>query len=121
MISVCPEVLGGLPTPRPSAEIVGGSVVTVDGRDVTSAFELGATTVGTLATLHEARVAILKDGSPSCGSTFIYDGSFTGATLRGEGITASLLRSQGVAVFSEHQIEAAAEYLNSLEDQMIVR
>ena len=114
VVSVCPEMLGGLGTPRPPAEIVNdGSrrVVTPEGVDVTAAFETGARA----AADQQALVAILKDGSPSCGSSFIYDGTFSKSRVAAEGITAALLRERGVAVFSEDQIEAADEFIERLE------
>ena len=112
VVSVCPEMLGGLGTPRPPAEILGDRVLTRDGADVTAAFEAGARA----AAANVAVVAILKDGSPSCGSTFVYDGTFSKTRVDGGvGITASLLRSRGVAVFSEEQIDAAAEYVSAIE------
>jgi len=120
VVSVCPEVLGGLGTPRPPAEIVqiGGlrRVNANDGRDVTAAFERGASDALDQAVRHGARIAILKEGSPSCGSSFVYDGTFTSTRVNGgEGVTTALLRSRGIRVFSEHELEAAAEYLASVE------
>jgi uncharacterized protein YbbK (DUF523 family) len=113
VVAVCPEVLGGLATPRPPAEIVGDRVVTRDGDDVTGSFLDGARIVAELADLHGIRAAILKNGSPSCASSFIYDGTFSGATTQGEGMTARTLRTKGIAVFSEDQIEDAERYLEA--------
>jgi len=119
VVSVCPEVLGGLGTPRPPAEIVhvGGlrRVTANTGRDVTSEFERGAAEALQQATRHGARVAILKEGSPSCGSTFVYDGTFTSARVDGAGVTTALLRAHGIRVFSEQALEAAAEYVEAIE------
>jgi uncharacterized protein YbbK (DUF523 family) len=118
VISVCPEMLGGLGTPRPPAEIVNdGSrrVITRAGADVTHAFEDGARLSAEDAVANDVRVAILKSGSPSCGSSFIYDGTFSKTAIPGEGITAALLRSQGIVVFSEEELDAAEEYVVSLE------
>lgn len=119
IVTVCPEVLGGLGTPRPPAEIVhaGGlrMVRTNGGRDVTKEFEAGAAESLRQAARAGARVAILKEGSPSCGSTYVYDGTFTGTRLAGEGVTASLLREQGIRVFSENELDAAADYIATLE------
>lgn len=114
VVSVCPEMLGGLGTPRPPAEIVAGTrrVVTRDGVDVTAAFEAGARAAAEQAIAH---VAVLKEGSPSCGSSFVYDGTFSKTSIAGEGVTAALLRARGVAVFSEDQIEAADEYIKLVE------
>jgi uncharacterized protein YbbK (DUF523 family) len=123
LISTCPEVAGGLPTPRPPAEVrwvsndgkVRPLVKTNEGRDVTHALARGAESALELAHRFGIRVAILKDGSPSCGSSTIFDGTFTGTKLPGEGVTAALLRAHGVHVFSEHEIENAAACLHALE------
>jgi len=118
VVSVCPEMLGGLGTPRPPAEIVNdGSrrVLTRDGGDVTIAFENGARAAADEGRAHDVRMAILKAGSPSCGSSFIYDGTFSKTPIEGEGITAALLRRNGIAVFSEDQLDAAERYVASLE------
>lgn len=120
IVSACPEMLGGLPTPRPPAEIVAADdrarrVTTRDGRDVTQAFEDGARAVAALAEADRIRVAILKEGSPSCGSSLIYDGTFRGIKVPGEGVTAAFLRAQGIAVFSEEHLDAADAYIGALE------
>jgi uncharacterized protein YbbK (DUF523 family) len=119
VVSVCPEVLGGLGTPRPPAEMVhvGGlrRVRANDGRDVTAEFEHGAADALNAAIRHGARVAILKEGSPSCGSSYVYDGTFTSTRLDGEGVTAALLRANGIRVFSELELDKAAEYVATLE------
>ena len=121
VVSVCPEVLGGLGTPRPPAEIihVGGvrRVHANDGRDVTAEFERGAADALEQAVRHGAPVAILKEGSPSCGSTFVYDGTFTGTRVSGDGVAAALFRGYGVRVFSENDLDAAAEYVAALESR----
>jgi uncharacterized protein YbbK (DUF523 family) len=112
-------MLGGLGSPRPPAEIVAGEdalrIITLEGRDVTGAFESGARVVGEQAGNVGARLAILKEDSPSCGTSFVYDGTFSGSRVAGEGVTATLLRGRDIAVFSENEIDAAAEYLASLE------
>ncbi len=118
VVSACPEMLGGLGTPRPPAEIVNdGSrrVRTNGGVDVTREFEAGAAATAQLASSNAVRVAILKNNSPSCGSGFIYDGTFSSTRVPGDGIAAARLRQQGVAVFSENELEAAEAYLASLE------
>jgi uncharacterized protein YbbK (DUF523 family) len=121
VVSVCPEMLGGLGTPRPPAEItfVDGArhVLTREGRDVTLAFEAGAHAAATEAAAHQVRVAILKSGSPSCGSSFVYDGMFTSTRVPGEGVTTALLRERGIVVFSEEELDAADEYVARLEAQ----
>jgi len=119
VVSVCPEVLGGLGTPRPPAEIVhiGGvrRVTTNEGRDVTAEFERGAADALEQAVRHGARVAILKEGSPSCGTSYVYDGTFTSRPVSGDGVAAALLRRHGIRVFSEHDLDAAAAYVASIE------
>jgi uncharacterized protein YbbK (DUF523 family) len=119
LVPLCPEVTGGLATPRPAAEIMltleGRRVLTSAGRDVTGAFERGAEAAANVCLAHGIRIAILKDGSPSCGSRSIYDGSFSGRRLDGEGVTAARLRAAGVRVFSEAEIDAASDYLQALE------
>jgi uncharacterized protein YbbK (DUF523 family) len=119
VVSVCPEVLGGLGTPRPPAEVVQVEglrrVVANTGRDVTSEFEQGAALALDQALNNGIRVAVLKEGSPSCGSTWIYDGTFSGTRIAGEGMTAALLRSRGIRVFSEAQIEDAEALVEMLD------
>jgi len=106
MIPVCPEQLGGLPTPRMAVEIKNNvKVLKENGEDVTEIFLNGAKEVLGLAKLYKIKFALLKDGSPSCGSHFVYDGSFSGTKIKGEGITAELLRKNGIKVFSEDDIE----------------
>ena len=115
LISICPEVSGGLPTPRPPAEIVSpGTVKTCEGNDVTQAFNRGAQRALAVCQTHEIKMAILKQSSPSCGSQWIYDGSFSGNKIRGEGVTCQLLRSHGIAVFCEQTLEEAATYYRRL-------
>jgi uncharacterized protein YbbK (DUF523 family) len=117
VVSACPEVLGGLGVPRPPAEIdpATGRVITNEGEDVTAAFQQGARIVGALCEDQGIRVAILKSNSPSCGSRIIYDGTFSGAKIPGDGVTAALLRANGVVIFDENQLEEAAQYVASLE------
>ena len=115
LVPVCPEQLGGLPTPRPPAEIVGGdgadvldgaaSVITVDGEDKTSEFLDGAHQTLEIATSQNATHAVLKSRSPSCGCGQIYDGTFTGKLSDGDGVTAALLRRHGIQVVTEADIE----------------
>ena len=92
LIPICPEQLGGLPTPRPPAECRSGRVITDEGNDVTTAFQTGACEALKLARLYSCHYAILKERSPSCGSGRIYDGTFSGALTYGDGITAALLK-----------------------------
>lgn len=100
-LAVCPEILGGLSVPRLPCEIVRGRVIDAEGRDRSAEFRLGAERTLALASEHGVRVAILKERSPSCGVTQIYDGSFTGIIVPGRGITADLLMRHGLAVYSE--------------------
>jgi uncharacterized protein YbbK (DUF523 family) len=119
LVPLCPEVAGGLPTPRPAAEIVttanGRRVLTLAGTDVTRAFERGADAAVDACAAHDIQLAILKDDSPSCGSRSIYDGHFSGRRVDGDGMTAARLRSVGVRIFNESEIDAAVDYLNVLE------
>jgi uncharacterized protein YbbK (DUF523 family) len=89
--------------------------VTRDGNDVTRAFENGARAAAEQGQAKNVRIAILKAGSPSCGSSFIYDGTFSKTPVNGEGITAALLRRNGIVVFSEEELDAAEQYVASLE------
>ncbi len=104
LIPVCPECLGGLPTPRPPSERCGGRVVNRLGEDVTAAFDKGAEAALALARANGCRLAVLKERSPSCGCGQIYDGSFTGTVMDGNGVTAELLLRQGIGVLGESQI-----------------
>jgi uncharacterized protein YbbK (DUF523 family) len=114
LVPCCPEVAGGLTVPRPPAEIAAaGTVHTRDGTDVTAAFVRGAEAALATARRHDVRVAVLKDGSPSCGSTRVYDGTFTGRSVPGSGVTTQFLERHGVRVFAEDALADA--YLQSLE------
>ena len=105
LIPVCPEVYGGLPTPRPPAEICGQRVVTREGADVSAAYRRGAEAVLELARLTGAEAAVLKERSPSCGSGAVYDGTFSGTLTAGWGAAAGLLREQGIRVLGESRLE----------------
>ncbi len=112
LIPVCPEVLGGLSIPRPPAEICGEKVVTKDGTDVTENFIRGAEETLKIAKENNVTVAVMKDGSPSCGCKRVYDGSFTSTKVAGSGICARLLLENGIVVMSENDIETAKILLN---------
>ncbi|WP_277960448.1 DUF523 domain-containing protein [Pseudomonas sp. RIT-To-2] len=125
VVGLCPEVAGGLPTPRPAAEIPGGQgvrvlegqalVLTEAGEDFTAAFVRGAQLALQAVRRHGIRIAVLKANSPSCGNVLTYDGTFTATKVQGEGVTAALLRREGVQVFSELQLAEAAQALAALE------
>ena len=126
LVAACPEVEGGLGTPRPPAEIVGSDggrgviaraalVRTRSGVDVTDHFTTGAAAALDAARRHGVRVAILKDGSPSCGNSFVYDGTFSGTRRAGVGVTAALLQMNGIRVFGDDEIDAAEAYLAKLD------
>ena len=106
LVPVCPEQLGGLPTPRPPAERRGAGVFTASGADVTEQYARGAGESARLAAFFGCRTALLKARSPSCGSGAIYDGSFTGTRIPGDGVTAEALKAAGVAVYTEDESEA---------------
>ena len=113
-VTVCPEELGALGTPRPPSEIQGGTgadvldgrvrIVNNAGRDVTHEFVQGARTALKLALEAGAEVAIFKEGSPSCGVERIYDGSFSGGQRPGEGVTTALFRREGIRVVSDETL-----------------
>lgn len=100
----CPECAGGLPTPRPPCEINGERVLTQAGKDCTAEYRRGAQMALALCREHGITAAILKESSPSCGSTRIRDGSHTGRKIPGRGITARLLIQNGVTIYSEENL-----------------
>jgi uncharacterized protein YbbK (DUF523 family) len=124
IVPFCPEVAGGLGVPRPAAELEGGSgeavldgtarVATKDGVEVTAPFLAGASAALATAVASGVRLAILKDGSPSCGSGSVYDGSFSGARRPGRGVTAALLERNGIRVFSDTPLDEAERYMMEL-------
>ena len=112
-ILVCPEQLGGLPTPRIPSEIIGnsldildekGEVFNKEGADVTAQFIKGAKETLDIAKKLNIKIAILKDGSPSCGVNYIYDGNFSGTKIKGMGVTAQLLKESLIDVISEDEL-----------------
>ena len=104
LIPVCPEILAGLPTPREAAEIRHGRVLFKGGADATGAFQRGAAAALDLARLYRCSWAILKERSPSCGFGQIYDGSFSGRLIPGNGVCAQLLAEAGLMILGESQI-----------------
>lgn len=106
LVPVCPEVDGGLPTPRPPAEIQpDGRVVNREGQDVTAEYRKGAQHALETARKYGCTVAVLKEKSPSCGNCRVYDGSFTGTLIDGQGVTAELLARHGIRVLGESQLD----------------
>lgn len=118
VITICPEMAGGLSTPRPPAEIQSAltgmdvlagkaEIMTIDGTNVTAQYIEGAHKALALANQHNIRIAILKARSPSCGSNQIYDGEFSRTLITGMGVTAALLSQHGIKVFDEYHIDEA--------------
>ena len=105
LIPVCPEVYGGLPTPRLPGEIRGGRVFDKAGSDVTEPYSRGALAALEFARLTKCQYAVLKARSPSCGSGLIYDGSFSGRLVPGDGLTAALLKENGIAVLTPEELD----------------
>ncbi|QKS84096.1 2-thiouracil desulfurase family protein [Pseudomonas bijieensis] len=124
VVPLCPEVAGGLPTPRAAAEIPGGqggqvldgqaAVITTEGEDVSAQFLSGANQALELVRAHGIQIAVLKANSPSCGNLLTYDGTFSGVKVSGEGVTAALLKRHGVRVFNELELADAAAALKAL-------
>lgn len=109
LVPVCPEQLGGLATPRPPAERRGALVVTREGGDVTEQYRRGAEEALKLCRALGCQAAVLKERSPSCGHGAIYDGTFSGTLVPGDGVTAELLAAQDIPVYGESQIEKLLE------------
>lgn len=125
LVGYCPEQAGGLPTPRPPAEIEGGMngedvlagrarVMEITGGDVTAEFVEGGKKAVAFAREQGCAVALLIDGSPSCGSGFIYDGSFSGTRHPGFGVTAALMREAGIRIFSDRELERLAAHIDRI-------
>ncbi|AWB66559.1 DUF523 domain-containing protein [Saccharobesus litoralis] len=116
IIPFCPECAGGLPTPRPAAEIQpDGSVKTQRGGDVSAQFQLGAELALKLCQQNAIQFAILKESSPSCGSNWIYDGNFSAVKIAGKGLTAKLLSQHGIKVFSEENLQQLMLEMNLMK------
>ena len=121
LIPFCPEVAGGLTIPRPPAEIIKGDghavidgtakVVSIEGTDLNDQFIKGAHKALALCQKHSIKLAILAENSPSCGNNYIYDGTFTGVKIPGQGVTAALLQKHNIRTFSQYQIQEAEDYL----------
>ncbi len=108
VIPVCPETAGGLPVPRVPAEMLNGEIRSRDGRDLTEAFREGARLCLEKCRGRAVTCAVLKARSPSCGVGRIYDGTFTGTLIPGDGVFAALLKARGIPVFTEAELEEAA-------------
>ena len=127
VISVCPELLGGLGVPRLPAEIERGAgghkvlagdarVIASNGKDVSGEFIAGAERALQAGAPGRVRVAVLKEGSPSCGTSYVYDGTFTSTRVTGsKGVTAALLEQNGIRVFSELELADADAFLRTFE------
>ena len=121
LVPFCAELASGFPVPRAPAEIIGGegsdvicgvgSVLEDNGTDVTDQFMEGARLAVAHALRNRCVAAVLTDGSPSCGSTYIYDGGFAGGTKSGRGVVAQMLSDAGIEVFSEDQLEEAHRFV----------
>lgn len=128
IVPFCPEVAGGLSTPRPPAEIQHGNgrdvlegrafLRTAEGTDVTRAFILGAQKALALARQEGVKAAVLKARSPSCANKEIYDGTFSRTRITGQGVTAALFKREGIPVFDEDELHQAAAYLEDLEARL---
>lgn len=104
-IYICPEHDGGLPIPRDPSERIGNKVISNKGKDVTEEYTKGASIALALALKNDCKIAILKDGSPSCGNTYIYDGTFHHNKIKGKGVTAEVLTQNGIKIYTENEIE----------------
>lgn len=100
VIPICPEIMGGLPTPRVASERLGDKVITKNGKDVTEQYKKGAEEALFLAKKYDVKKALLKLRSPSCGSEKIYDGTFTHTVIDGDGVTAELLKNNGIEIIT---------------------
>lgn len=119
LVICCPEIAVGLPVPRLPAEIQADGVHLFEnnGNDVTAIYQLAAQRALQTALAHRCRFALLADGSPSCGSQQVYDGSFQQRRVVGSGFTARLLRENGIAVYAEHEADLLAARLMVEENQ----
>lgn len=118
LVVICPELAGGLSTPRAPAElkVIGENMVvkTITGKDVTAAFVQGANQALLLCQQHNIHYALLKESSPSCGSSTIYNGEFNQQKIAGQGVTTAILRANGIKVFSEKNVQALIKELTAI-------
>ncbi|PPK60790.1 uncharacterized protein YbbK (DUF523 family) [Malaciobacter marinus] len=113
VFSICPELSGGLTTPRAPAEIIKEKVITTNGLDVTYMFNQGALNTLSYCKKNSIKIAILKSNSPSCGNNKIYDGTFSSVLKEAEGVTVKLLRQNGIKVFNENELEQFCDLIKS--------
>lgn len=106
LIPICPEQMGGLPTPRIPSEICGDKVINSEGKDVTNEYQKGAQMALNIAKLNGAKIAILKAKSPSCGKGFVYDGTFSRQLIEGNGVTVDLFLQNGINIYTENELDA---------------
>ena len=105
LIPICPEVFGGLSIPRDPSEIKNDIVISINNKDVTKEFVLGANKSLDIAIKNNIKIAILKEGSPSCGKNYIHDGTFSKTKINGSGITARLFIKNNIKIYTENEIE----------------
>lgn len=113
LIIVCPEVMGGLKTPRAPSEIKDNKVINIKGTDVSKFFHNGASLVSYIAKENKVKYAVLKENSPSCGVNKVYDGTFQNNLKKGQGVTTQILLKQGIKVFNEKEIDKLVEILSN--------
>ena len=114
LVPVCPEEMGGLPTPRIPAEIVKDKVLRADGKDVTNEYKLGSEKVLDIAKKNNIKIALLKAKSPSCGNKTVYDGTFSRTLRQGKGICADLIEKNGIKVYNEEEINELLEKIKEI-------
>lgn len=112
LIPICPEQMGGLPTPRVPSEIVNGRLINKEGNDVTEQYDKGKEIALKIAKINDCKFAILKQKSPSCGCGNIYDGTFSGKLISGNGNTTKYLIENGIKVYADTDIK---DFLKELE------
>lgn len=116
LIPICPEQMGGLSTPRDPSEIVGDKFFSNKGKDVTKQYQKGAQIALSIAQLNKADFAILKYRSPSCSKGMIYDGTFSGKLIAGNGITTNLFLQNNIDVFNENEWDEIKEKIKKLNE-----
>ena len=112
-VTACPEVLGGLPTPRRPSEILEDRVINIAGEDVTQCFQKGAEAAAKIYEDNHCAYAVLKSKSPSCGCRLIHNGKFDGGLVEGNGVTAQLLLDRGYCVMTETEFLMSIEHTDS--------